>query len=389
MSDDPKATPVESHLPKIRKLLFGIFLILVAQVFYFAQDVVMPLVLGILVALTLSPLVRLGRRIGIPEWISAAVVMTAFGLAVLFVGYLLSGPFTELVNSAPQIKAAVSDKLAAVQHHLESLQRASEEAAEVAVESTGGEKPQKVVLDGPPLVSGLASSIVGMLSQFAIGMFLALFILASGTLFYEGIVKMAPTLTDKKIAVRILYEVEKEVSRYLLTITMINIALGAAIGTGLWLYGMENPFLWGAIATLLNYLPYVGAVVGTIGVALTALAEFPTLGMALVPPLIYYALTAVEGNIITPLLLGRRLEMNVVAVFVSVVVWGWTWGVAGALMAVPILVILKVMSENIHSMRSFGNFLAAPAHDEERVEGEATDDELPPGGPRKAEKKAA
>lgn len=358
----------ELHLPKIRKLLFGIFLILVAQVVYFAQDVVMPLVLGILVAFTLSPLIRIGRRVGIPEWISATVVLTGFGLLVALIVYSLSGPFTELVNSAPQIKTAVTQKLSAFQEHIRLIEQAGREAAEVTGSGEDGDQESdRVVLDGPPIFSGLASSIAGTFGKFAVAMFLALFILASGRHFYEGIVKTIPSLSDKKIAVRILYDVEREVSRYLLTITIINIGLGVAIGTGLWLYGMSNAFLWGAVATLLNYLPYIGAVIGALAIGLTALAEFPTLTAALGAPLIYYALTAVEGNIITPLLLGRRLEMNVVAVFVSVVVWGWMWGFAGALMAVPILVILKVMSDNIPAMQSFGNFLSSPAHDEERM----------------------
>ncbi|RLQ89210.1 AI-2E family transporter [Notoacmeibacter ruber] len=374
MSDQ---NPAELHLPKIRKLLFGIFLILVAQVIYFAQDIVMPLMLGILVAFTLSPLVRLGRRMGIPEWISALLVMSSFGLVVALVLYTLSGPFTELVNSAPEIKAALSQKLSSVQSHLQSLQRASEEAAEVTGQSGDGGGAEKVVVDGPPVFTGLASTVAGSLGQIAIALFLALFILSIGKLFYEGIVKMAPTLTDKKIAVRILYDVEKEVSRYLLTITVINVCLGCAIGVALWFYGMSTPFLWGAIAALLNFLPYIGAVIGALGIGLTAIAEFPTLATALGAPLIYYALTAVEGNIITPLLLGRRLEMNVVAVFVSVVVWAWMWGFAGALMAVPILVILKVMSDNINSMKSFGNFLAAPVHDEERAAAETEPDDPP------------
>ncbi|MCP1199020.1 AI-2E family transporter [Notoacmeibacter sp. MSK16QG-6] len=372
MSADPN--PFELHLPKIRKLLFGIFLILVAQVVYFAQDVIMPLMLGILVAFTLSPLVRIGRRIGIPEWISALLVMTGFGLMVALLLYSLSGPFTDLVNSAPQIKSALSDKLSSVQSHLQSLQRVSEEAAEVTGQNAGEGAPEKVVVDGPPVFSGLASTVAGALGQIAIAMFLALFILASGKHFYEGIVKMAPTLTDKKIAVRILYDVEKVVSRYLLTITVINICLGAAIGFSLWLYGMSNPFLWGTIAALLNFLPYIGAVIGALAIGLTAIAEFPTLGAALGAPFIYYALTAIEGNIITPLLLGRRLEMNIVAVFVSVVLWGWMWGFAGALMAVPILVILKVMSDNIESMAKFGNFLSAPVHDDEREAEEAANE---------------
>lgn len=364
--------PFEIHLPRIRKLLFGIFLILVAQVVYFAQDIVMPLVLGILVAFTLSPLVRLGRRIGVPEWFSALLVMAGFGMTVAMVIYSLSGPFTDLVNSAPQIKASLSEKLSTIQGHLQSLQRASEEAAEVA--GQGGNGQEKVVVDGPPVFTGLASSVAGTLGQIAIAMFLALFILSNGKLFYEGIVKMAPTLTDKKIAVRILYDVEKVVSRYLLTITIINIGLGVAVGISLWLYGMSNPFLWGTIAALLNFLPYIGAVIGTLAIGLTAIAEYPTLGTALAVPFIYYALTAIEGNIVTPLLLGRRLEMNVVAVFVSVVVWGWMWGFAGALMAVPILVILKVMSENIESMKSFGNFLSAPVQEDDRVNVDAEKD---------------
>ncbi len=381
MSAEPN--PFEIHLPKIRKLLFGIFLILVAQVIYFAQDVIMPLMLGILVAFTLSPLVRLGRRIGIPEWFSALLVMTGFGMLVALLLYSLSGPFTDLVNSAPQIKASLTEKLSSLQTHLQSLQRVSEEAAEVTGQSANGQ--EKVVVDGPPVFTGLASSVAGTVGQIAIAMFLSLFILSNGKLFYEGIVKMAPTLTDKKIAVRILYDVEKVVSRYLLTITMINIGLGIAVGVSLWFYGMSNPFLWGTIAALLNFLPYIGAVIGAFAIGLTAIAEFPTLGMAFGVPLIYYAMTAIEGNIVTPLLLGRRLEMNVVAVFVSVVIWGWMWGFAGALMAVPILVILKVMSDNIESMSSFGNFLASPAQDEERApteDAKEKDDVGPP--PKKA-----
>src|SRR5690606_28930507 len=127
----------------------------------------------------------------------------------------------------------------------------------------------------------------------------------------------------------------------LLAISLINAGLGAVVAAVMWAIGMPNPLLWGVMAALLNYVPYVGALVGLAVVAVVALVSFDSAGTALLVPALYFACTTIEGQFVTPMLLGKRFEMNPVMVFLSIATWGWLWGVPGALMAVPLLVSLR------------------------------------------------
>ena len=156
-------------------------------------------------------------------------------------------------------------------------------------------------------------------------------------------------------------DVEGQISRYLLTIAAINVGLGIAVGLAMWALGMPTPLLWGAMATLLNFLPFIGSVIGGAVVAMVALLHFETLGTAAVVPLAYLACTTVEGQFVTPMVVGRRLRLNTAAVFVAVAFWSFLWSIPGALMAVPILVVLKVLCDNIEDWRGFGRFLSAEA----------------------------
>ena len=188
---------------------------------------------------------------------------------------------------------------------------------------------------------------------------LALFVLASGTMFYEKIVQSFGRLSEKKRALRVIYDVEREISRYLLTVTIINVALGAAIALGLWLLGMPTPILWGVLAAALNFLPYVGALTTIVLVGALSLVSFDTLTFALIPPAYVLLCNIIEGQIVTPLVIGRRLELNAVAIFIAVAFWSWMWGFVGALIAVPILVVVKVFCDHFDSLSHIGNFLAA------------------------------
>ena len=146
-------------------------------------------------------------------------------------------------------------------------------------------------------------------------------------------------------------------SRYLLTITVINAGLGISVGLYLFALGMPVPYVWGMAAFLLNFLPYIGGVIGAVLVGAYAIATFDSLGYAILAPIGYQILTGIEGQFITPYLVGRRLELNTVAVFLTVVFWGWLWGIAGALVAVPFLVVFKVICENVTALNMIGNFL--------------------------------
>lgn len=195
-------------------------------------------------------------------------------------------------------------------------------------------------------------------ASFAVILILAMFLLSSGELFYLKLVQAMPTFEGKKRALQTVYAVEKRVSRYLLTIAAINAGLGTCVGLYLTALGLPSAYIWGIAAFLLNFLPYIGGLGGVILVAGFSIVTFDSLGYALLAPAGYLFLTAIEGQVVTPWLVGRRLEMNTVAVFLTVVFWGWLWGIPGALVAVPFLVVFKVICENFEPLQTIGNFLS-------------------------------
>lgn len=349
----------------------GVFLILMTGVLFVAEDFLVPLVLAFLLALVFSPVVRFLARRGLPHGISAAALVTVLLLSAISAVYFLSGPVGQWVSDAPRIALQLEQRIAGVIGPVRQVMDASERVEEVATptEEQGG--VQEVVVRGPSLITTAATGAPKMVAQAVFTLALLFFLLASGELFYEKTVRALPTLTDKKRALKIVYGVERELSRYLFTITLINAGLGVAIGTAMWATGMPNPVLWGVAAAVLNFIPYFGAILGVAVSAVVALVSFESLGPALLPPIVYLILTTVEGQLITPAVVGRRLEMNAVAVFLAVAFWGWLWGVMGALMAVPILVALRVFSHHVPQLGNVGEFLGGPETAEARVEAAA------------------
>ena len=345
-------------LRSIRRLLHILVFIALGVLFYFAKDIIMPITLGLLITLTLTPVVRMLTRAWIPPALAALLVVLGVG-GFLGAGiYALSEPLNDVASSLPRIGDEIKNKLQPYRSSLTSISEATKQVEELTV-AVGEEKPQTVAIEPPPMLSVAASSVAGGVTSFAMAFVLALFMLSSGRLFYEKIVGITPILSEKKKALRIVLDVESNVSRYLLTITLINALLGVVIGIALHLYGMPNAFLWGSIAAVLNFLPFIGGFIGTGLVTAVSMGSFETLSAALIPGGIYLLCSSLEGNILTPLIVGRRLEINSVVVFLSVAIWAWLWGIAGALMAVPILVVVKVLCDHVEGWRIFGDFLSA------------------------------
>jgi predicted PurR-regulated permease PerM len=218
---------------------------------------------------------------------------------------------------------------------------------------------QKVVLAQPGVLSRAAGNLLSVGTTLAVTFVLSLFLLASGTLFYQKIIQAFPNLSDKKKALKVIYNIQSEISRYLLTITIINMIVGVVVGSGMWLLGIPNALVWGVASTVLNFLPYVGALIAIVLVGVISIVTFDDMLYALVPPGFILLVHILEGQFLTPMLLGRRLELNAVFVFISISFWSWLWGFVGALMAVPILVIIKVACDNFETLRPIGNFLTA------------------------------
>lgn len=312
--------------------------------------------LALLITLTFSPLVRYLRRHGVPSVISAILLVLAmfsfFGAATLY----FADPASQVIADAPAIAQRIEERFAPLREPLRKMMSASEQVEEMA--ATAGPATEKVVVAQPGLAAWAADTLGGLSATLGATLVLVVFLLSSGDLFLHKLVRTLPTFSDKKRSVRVVHDVEFEVSRYLLTITAINVGFGAAVAFAMAVLGMANPLLWGAAAAALNFIPYVGAIIGTGAALIAGLITFGSIGAALLPPAAYLLFHTLESAFITPLVVGRRLELNVVAIFISLAFWSWMWGIVGALIAVPILVVVKVFCDHFESLAKFGEFLS-------------------------------
>ncbi len=327
---------------------------------YFARDLILPIMLGFLMALTLSPVSRTLFRLGIPHAVSAGLLVFAAGVIILLIAAGSAGTVAVWSDELPQMGAEIREKLSIMSAAVEEVRSATNEVESLG---TGGAETREVVVKQPGLLDSAFDTVTRIGATLAVTLILALFLLSSGELFYRKLVQAFQTMEGKKRALATVYTIERQVSRYLLTITVINTCLGLC----LWLYlaalGMPNAYVWGIAAALLNFLPYLGGFIGTVLVGAFAIVTFDGLGYALLAPLGYQVLTALEGQLVTPWLIGRRLAMNTVAVFLTVVFWGWLWGIPGALVAVPFLVVFKVICDNFEPLHTIGNFLSGDDRD--------------------------
>ncbi len=334
--------------------LRGIFILALFYTLHLGRSFFLPVTLAIILNFLLQPIVRRLKRWGVPPALGAALVLvTLLSSAGTTVG-LLSDPATQWVKTAP-------DNLKMVEKKIRKLLRPAGKLADTAaqVEQMTVTKP-----DEPKIkvkTSDLSDVFLGYTRSFLLGaiemIVLLYFLLASGGLFIRKLREMLPSLQDKKEAMDIAHEVEEKISAYLFTMMLIALAEGVVIGITMYFVGMPNPALLGVLAGLLLLIPYLGALVTGTVIALVALVTFDTVPQALVPPLIYAVLDFMQGNFITPLVLGKRLTLNPVVVFISFLFWGWIWGIIGIFLAVPILMTFKIFCDHLPSLNAVGEFL--------------------------------
>ena len=231
--------------------------------------------------------------------------------------------------------------------------------------SDPAEQPERVVLSQPGLLAWAASAAADVGTTLGATLILSLFLLASSNILRHKLVHVLPELSEKKKSLRVLGDIENEVSRYLLTITAINTGFGVCVGLAVGLLGLPNALLWGIAAGVLNFIPYIGGLVGTVTMVAVSLVTFPTLTEAALPPIAYLAIQAAESNFITPMILGRRLELSTVAIIIFLALTTWMWGIVGTVIGVPILVVIKVFCDNFPSLAPLAEFLSAETRAQE------------------------
>jgi predicted PurR-regulated permease PerM len=219
-----------------------------------------------------------------------------------------------------------------------------------------GEKAP-VTVKGPGLVEYLFSGTRQLISGLGITVLMLFFLLTSGELFMRRLVEILPSFQDKKRAVEMSHEVEENISAYLVTITIMNALVGIAAGLAMWAIGVPDPILWGTLAFILNYVLILGPLTGIGLFFLVGLMSFDTLWQALLPPAAYLAIHMIEGEWVTPMLVAKRFTLNPVLVIGSLIFWDWMWGIPGALLAVPMLAVFKIVCDRVRPLAALGHFI--------------------------------
>lgn len=339
--------------------LTGLFVLACFYTAYFAQDFLVPVMLAVVFTFLLSPFVRLLKRFWIPEAAGAAIVIVAlFGLIALVV-FEFSTPVSQWVARAPAITAKVSAVVQKLKKPMEKVTQATEQVSNITNVGPASAQPREVAVKQPGFANRLLTKTRDAVFGLVVLVVLLYFLLSSGDLFLRKLIHVLPKFEDKKRAVLIMREIEDHISKYLITVAMINACLGTAGGLVFWLLGMPNPALWGALGFVLNFIPYIGALTEISIVALVAASTFPNLGHAMLAPACYMALAVTEGSLVTPYIMGRRMTLNPVVVFAGVTFWGFLWGILGIFLAVPMLVMFKIFCDHIEPLAPIGEFLGS------------------------------
>ncbi len=335
--------------------LTGLFILAVFYTIYFMRSILLPIVLALLLSYLLRPIVRGLAQLKIPLPVSAAFIL--IGLLAL-VGYGISGlatPTVEWLQKAPAGLAELQYKLLPLKKSVAQVTQASGEIEKLA---TTNAETKTVEVKRHPISEMFFMRTPEFIASAVLLTILLYFLLVYDQVFIAKLVKLLPTLSDKKTAVAMAQDIESQVSRYLFTITAINSCLGLAVGTAVGLLGLRNPVMWGVMVALLNFVPYLGALTGVICMTIGAALSFDSLGYALIFPAVYLAFGALEGSFITPWVMGRSLTLNPVIILLSLTFWGWMWGIVGIILAVPILAAFKIFCAHIKPMEPLAEFLS-------------------------------
>lgn len=367
------------YLRQSRTALIGILILCAVFATYFARDFLLPVTVAFLIAITFRPVIRWLSRRGVPAGVTASGLAVFILFGGLTAGYLISGPVSSWIADAPAIQRTFIAKIRGIRASFERVAKITETIQDAAAPNNG-EDVQEVVVKEPglPMFLWLAAGYPASYAiMFTGAVILSLFLMASGDLLYEKLVRVMPTLADKKYALRIVYDIEREVSAYLLALTAINAGVGVAVAAAFYFLGMPAAYLWAFLAFVLNFIPYAGPLAGAVLSGLVAIMVFDSLGYALLAPAVYTAIVAIENQFVSPHILSRRLQLNSVAMLLALAFWAWIWGIPGIAVAVPLLVTLRVFSSHLDSLKEVGEFL-----------GEATTNKTMPAEPQAAGEKA-
>src|SRR5579872_414408 len=353
-SEDVTINPDQPADPKT-VFLGGLLALAALAACYGAAEIILPIILAFVLNLVFRPVLRALENLYVPRILAALIIILLFAGLVALIGYFVIGSLAQLVPQVPQILPKIQEKLRIVNQPIHSLQQALQHLQHVAPGSDGGQ--QQVAVQS----TSMSETLIYGLREFGGGAFemvlVLFFLLIAGDRFLRKLVEILPRFQDKRQAVDISQQIEHDISIYLATITVMNTLVGIATGAMTWLVGLGDPLFWGTIAFLLNYVPVLGPTAGVIMFAVVGLVTMPTLWSAALPPSLYLLIHICEGETVTPMILAGRFTLNPVVVMISLIIWYWMWGVAGAILSTPLLAIVKIVCDRVDKLKPVGHFI--------------------------------
>lgn len=371
-----------SHLGAIN----GLFALAVLYTVYFARSLLMPIVVALLFALMLGPLVTLFKRYRVPRPVSALVLMAILGGPFVLLSLELAAPVQKWAERVPELTSKLTKELGDFEQRLAPTaepappnpapapppppkgkgfnwfglfgEAETSEPLPVPVEPVVEKAPESTLVDGVKassveIVFSVLSATPVIVAQLVIWLILVLFLLIFGPGLYENIINRSPLVKDKRRAEVLVGRVRQQLSRYIVTVSLINAGLGSVTAFVLWYLKIEDALLWGALVGLMNFAPYVGPVVALVVLSIAGLVQFGGTAAALIPPAAYMTVNLIESQVITPTVLGRHMRLNPLVLVLWILLWGWLWGAVGVLLAVPLLVCIKLVARHLGVLESW------------------------------------
>jgi predicted PurR-regulated permease PerM len=333
----PSMTPDMLWRQAAQLATIGMFLLMFGAFLDIARPVVMPIVAAAVFGTMLGPLARIAGKRGVPAWLFAVATVGFFLLLLQVITVMVSAPLVDWISRAPELVQVIKTKLGALQSGFATFQR-----LQSVLGGSSGMKIDLAALVQPAVV--FLSPTIGELLIFITTL---LFVLLDRDDLRKHMILLFKEQEDRLSVIRILNDVERNLSRYIGTVTVINLALGAITAAGAWLLGFKTPLLFGAMAFVCNYVPYIGPAIVTVVLFAVGLISFPSLAYAALAPALFVALTTFEGHVITPNIVGRRLTLNPLGVFLSLAFWTWLWGPIGAFLSMPFLIFGLVIVRHL------------------------------------------
>lgn len=341
----------------------------------YAQSVLIPIVVAVLISYVLEPAVNSMNRRGVPR-VAGSTLVIALLCGTIGLGlYSLTGQAMAIVEKVPEAARRLAERLDRRGAEPDALEKVQAAAAEVedAAEQAGDPRSdraraarrgvQRVEIVEPTLAARdyLWAGGMGLLAltgQFGMVLFLVFFLLVTGDLFKRKLVKLAgPTLAKKRISVQIMDDINRQISSFLRVQVFTSVIVGVATAAALWWFGVEQYMVWGLLAGIFNSIPYLGPIIVSGGLAVVAFMQFDDVAKAVYVSGTALAITSLEGWLLTPVLMGRAAQMNPVAIFVGLLFWTWMWGVMGTILAVPMMMMIKAIADRVEDLQPVGELL--------------------------------